>query len=253
MKKTKDKIVGVCCLCKEVKELLSKSHILPKFFLRQVLTKDNPEFAVISFDASEVKYVSDYGYEPGILCADCDNKKLSKYEDYGSKFLFGSLGKNALLRAEARHIHYHIENVNYHRLKLFFLTILWRCSIASSNNYHAVKLDQEIEEEIRLILLNDEFVPETKYPIALWNYVKTEDIPKEIILPPWIGNIVNGEQNFHFIGGGLLLQLIIRYNSLVPINEETILKESGIIKIVDLPSEPLKAMINKLVGWKWLN
>lgn len=251
-KQQKVKLIGKCKLCLEEKELLSKSHILPKFLLKQMLTNEQRGFAVLSLDASHIKFVSDYAYEPGILCANCDNKILSKYEDYGSKFLFGSLGKNDLLKAQSHYIHYYIENVNYHKLKLFFLSLLWRCSIASSNIFQKVKLDNKVEEEIRLILLEDKYTPEERFPITLLQYMHIKEVPLELIFPPWIGNKIDGEQNFHFIGGGLFLQLIIEYEKLTPINEEAMLKESGIVKVVDIPAEPMKAIVNKLVHWQWL-
>lgn len=250
--KMKSKLVGKCRLCYEEKELISKSHILPKFFFKKILAEDDEEFVVMNADMSNLKNVRDHGYEGGLLCANCDNKILSRYEDYGSKFLFGSLSNKNMLKGKTLDSHHYIENVNYHKLKLFFLSLLWRSSISSSRTFTAVKLDEQIEEEIRMILLNNQFIPETKFPVTLWSYLHLKEIPSALILPPWIGNKNKGEQNFHIIGGGLFLQLTIEYDKLDPMNKEAMLSESGVVKIIHIPSESMKAMINTIIGWNWL-
>ena len=60
-----------------------------------------------------------------------------------------------------------MENLDYRRLKLFFLSILWRASISKREHFSNVKLSDYNENAIRQMLLDFDPDVETLYPIAL--------------------------------------------------------------------------------------
>lgn len=242
--------VGICRLCLNEKVLLKKSHILPKFILNKVLNKHKEGFVVMGIDTSNQKKVFDNAYEPNILCNYCDNKILGGYEDYGSKFLFGPLGKKDIISHENFQTYIDVKNVDYQKLKMFILSILWRSSI--SKIFNEVKLSERQEEELRQILLSNQAISQNFYPVFIWNYAHLKEIPNEIILPPYIGKKKAGEQNFLFIGGGMIFQILIEFDKMSEIYKEAILKEAGDIKIIHIQYESMKKLMNKYLNWNFI-
>lgn len=247
MNKTK---IGICKLCQNEKELIPKSHIIPKFFLNRNLNKEKKGFTVMTLDTSVTKHVQDYIYEPHILCKICDNEILSLYEDYACKFLYGNLGKKDGLEIKGQGHFLEVKNVDYQKLKLFFLSILWRCSI--SVFFNDVKLDSDKEEYLRAILYSQKAPSELDYPSIFWNYASVTEVSTEFILEPWIGKQVKGERNFHLLGGGMLLQIILEYENLDQDSLNNLLKEDGSMNIPSTPNDSVKQLINKRIGWNWL-
>ena len=241
---------GICRLCLAKKKLLKKSHILPKFFLTRSINKNKKGFVVMSVDTSVVKNVPDNAYEANILCHNCDNVILSQFEDYASKFLYGGLGRKDRVTITPFQLYHEVKNINYHKLKLFVLSLLWKCSI--SKTFAEVNLSLEQEEEIRLILMENKFISENHFPVSILSYAHLKEVPNEIIFSPYISKKEKGEQNFLFFGGGLLFQIIVEYQQISPINLESMLKESGEIKLIQVPSESMKSLINNYVGWDFL-
>ena len=81
--------VGICKLCKEEKPLCTQSHIIPNF-LYKVLKGDVGNF--YKLETLKMIYFPKGKLQTGIfykdiLCIDCENKVLSRYEKYGSKVL----------------------------------------------------------------------------------------------------------------------------------------------------------------------
>lgn len=149
--------VGICKLCLQKKELCRKSHIIPSFHYK-FLYGPNKKLIYLNSRKSEVRYNSEY--ESDILCRRCDEEVLGKLDDYAAKFIHNKFpqksvfsleridGKNCLVLENC-------PNYNYTRFKLFVLSLLWRASITSRPFFQAVKLDHEVEEELRLMILNN--------------------------------------------------------------------------------------------------
>jgi len=149
----------VCQLCREEKTLLKKSHIIPNFMYKGLYGQTHK---LVEIDLASMKKVrttfSGY-YEKGILCARCDNELLSKYETYASAALYNqgktSVGTNVtkdLMSGNDGLQYYSYTNLDYTKLKLFFLSILWRAHIAKQPFFSEVDLGR-YAEKIRLMLL----------------------------------------------------------------------------------------------------
>ncbi len=101
-------------------------------------------------------------FDKNILCAECDNHLLGKLETYVSTAIY-NLG-NSNIRKQIitedivgkdgfRSIRYH--NLDYSKVKLFFLSILWRSHISSLPFFEPVQLGI-YAERIRKMLLNND-------------------------------------------------------------------------------------------------
>lgn len=154
---------GVCKLCLEEKGLCKESHIIPRF-LYKLLSGENSLLVFLDKIVARFRYNGEY--EGNILCEDCDNRVIGQLDDYAAKFIHGEFPKKLNSRLEiidgAEHLVIENDpNYDYKKYKLFLLSLLWRASICSRPFFKQLKLSQEVENELReMILLGDPGEPE---------------------------------------------------------------------------------------------
>lgn len=95
--------------------------------------------------------VQDFGYEP-LLCAECENR-VARWEDYAAR-VFNQKRKLDLTPLP-QGLGYVIQDLDYHRLKLYLLSLLWRMGVSSLPEFRLVRLGPH-EERIRGMLLADD-------------------------------------------------------------------------------------------------
>ena len=233
---------GKCNLClKENVYLLTKSHIIPKFLFDEM--KDDKFQSFVQLEPHKfiegrnqhIKFPRDAFHESNILCLDCDGKLIKKYEDY-LKLVFFETNKPVnrpivtqkfiTLKNER---YCKIENLDYNKYKLGFLSILWRASISSLDFFKSVSLGEKHNERIRQILYNEERINFYEYPF-LTSLIDYNDFSRKTVLPiTKFRN--NGIVNYRFIINGIDLLFMIS-NSVEKIENEIldfIPKENGIV------------------------
>ena len=121
-----------CSLCGKEKTLLKKSHIIPDFMYDGLYDEKHFISMVRVQDWKKVGKKPTGIYDQNILCEDCDNGIIGKYETYGSKILNGGnlpekdTPKYNIERDERGASKINFKNLDYSKLKLFFLSILWK-------------------------------------------------------------------------------------------------------------------------------
>ncbi len=180
--------IGTCTLCLQQKPLLVKSHIISGFLYREVLAhedKTNKSVNTLTINSVEDKVDKLKQHtkvtDGNILCQNCDNVILSKYEDYAKgvidKFVQEKLKPPLLTVGGNKYIS--IDNVDCKKLKLFVLSLLFRAHHSKSENFSEVNLNPEYLERIRLMLLSGDAGQENEFPIMLFYYY---DAPENAIV-----------------------------------------------------------------------
>jgi len=59
-------------------------------------------------------------------------------------------------------------NVDRRRLRMFFLSVLWRVSVSSHPSYSNIDLPYRWEEDLRQALASDRPVPQSRYTVAIY-------------------------------------------------------------------------------------
>lgn len=127
-----------CKGCGQNNKLID-AHIIPKSFWMNLRASDN-HLVIVSSNPNARKGRTFKGeYDTEILCAQCD-KVMEKYDDYGKKLLLDGFSSFTELTKEGKIYGWEIEDYDYLKLKLFFLSILWRSSITSRKFFKAVNL-----------------------------------------------------------------------------------------------------------------
>lgn len=245
--KQKKSRIGTCKLCLQERELSKKSHIIPNFMITKSVNKEKNGFVAINPKTKQSKRVYDEGYEMNILCLDCEQNTLSKYETYASKFLYAGLRPNEILNVSEYEAYHEIKNVNYHLLKLFFLSLLWRFSISS--RFPTIKLTEVQEDRLRYVILNSSYVAENEFPVILWQCIIAQNIPGELIMYPWIDQ---NRECFHFFIHKMQIQILIHDKSIAQFYEQSMLKENGSICVIKTPPDIQAKLLNKLSDTTWI-
>jgi hypothetical protein len=171
----KPKFTMKCKLCNQEKKLI-KAHIFPKSLYRPLLAGGQP-LSVLSTSPASHPYKSRIGfYDTEILCQECE-KIFSPWDDYVQKILL----------AEPKEKDYLINNdqkfaikmdVDYAKLKLFFISLLWRASVSKFYFFQKIKLEPFEQKLKNMILKGDPGDAET-FAVTL---AKFED-PLGMIMP----------------------------------------------------------------------
>ena len=166
-----------CKLCGKDKKLV-RAHIIPKSLWKPLFDEQPPP--IHSTAPTVDKKKSPVGvYDTGILCAQCENI-FSPWEDYAQKLLLTKpLEKNYLMENGQR-IAYVETAIDYTKLKLFFISLLWKAAVSNHYFFSRVNVGSFEPQLRRMILKGDPGDPDT-FAIMM---TKCEDRLGPIVLNP---------------------------------------------------------------------
>ena len=220
------KLYGICKLTKK-RGVFGKSHIIPKTFTRQ--SKSGNYF--LQGDGSGVlKKRWDSWYDPQLVIAEGE-KILSDYDDFAAKELRrlnlvwsadstegfdGVFIHNSELSVGGKKVICHDPK----KLRLFFLSLLWRAASTSLVEFKNVVLDENNIEKIRKMLIDSNAEPLSFFPITLLQITNKGHIHN--FTPLIIENIIdigNGKflnyNVFRFYFDGLIINIHRQMNSII--------------------------------------
>jgi hypothetical protein len=93
-------------------------------------------------------------YDPSILCGDCD-RKMGLWDDYAQELLLKRFSEASVLQLDQQKVCWLIEGFDYPRLKLFFVSLLWRASVSQHEFYKSFSVGP-FEDQLRTMILNGE-------------------------------------------------------------------------------------------------
>ena len=255
--------MGKCRLCLKEKKLI-KAHIIPEFMYSGMKAEDDKNiFFEVTYDLdtnkSKPKKVQTGEFDKNILCSDCDNRILgSNYERYAQKSMYGK-GINPEIAPICKNYknpndgaEYSIcTNIDYGKMKLFLLSILWRASITDRKLFKEVSLGKKHEEIIRKMLYEGIIPEELEYPILMTSFMRTDNSLKNLIGQPKKIKYQNGINGYVFLIDSIQFMFFVNsINHKMPeYVTRTVMKKNGEMTILHLPNgkelEFLKAILNK--------
>lgn len=136
-----------CCLCGLDKQLI-KAHIIPRKLyepIRQASSGSPPGDQVPRMYAvgttQKSKQSQSGAYDPNILRGNCDGDVIGPWDQYGQSLLLDSpQPENYLPDNTGKPTAYKIDNFDYKKFKLFFMSILWRAEITNHQFFKHISL-----------------------------------------------------------------------------------------------------------------
>lgn len=139
-----------CKLCLQQKPLI-KAHIIPQSFYatNNLLFADGSSFA---------KRRPNGSYDSGILCQTCDGDVIGKFDTFAKKILIDRKGvikktfHNPSRPQQALSFYRLEDKTGYDKLNRFFISVLWRASISSHEDFISFNLGPYESIAKRIIL-----------------------------------------------------------------------------------------------------
>jgi hypothetical protein len=128
----------VCKGCGEDKKLI-RAHVIPESFFVGLRDGEKPTKIISSTPGVYPKKSFIGVYDKNILCQECEDQFQDLY-DYGCKALIQDESNLEKIHHNGNLVGYRINNINFEKLKLFFISILWRASITTNFFFKDVDL-----------------------------------------------------------------------------------------------------------------
>jgi hypothetical protein len=214
---------GTCKLCGQT-GLLRESHIIPDFYIRGLEHKlatgsqgvEQPFSTFLSANP-EIKggtkqrghWEKIVGIKEYLLCGKCEGK-FSKNENYARNLFYGNttplkklpIGDLMSFRYGNDLLHLRKVNVDYKRLKLFQLSILWRAGVAKGSFFKEVELGEFHETKMRTLLNTENPGSALDYPCLMVDLQHDRSLESYIEQPA--KSKKEGQRNYRFVLGGYL-------------------------------------------------
>lgn len=186
-----------CGLCLQEKKLVNKSHIVPDFMYER-LFDDKHRIDLVRL--KEKKPIPQKPLpqtslnEPNLLCSDCDGIKLSQLENYFRQNLFDPVREYSKTFPPPKDLEIVEFSADYNKIKLFFLSILWRHSILKKPENKPISLGKH-QEIIRKMIYENDPKEIHDYPFSFYCFLNKENYNKDDFVTKVSGTPVVNKRN----------------------------------------------------------
>lgn len=167
---------ALCKLCGKLAEL-RRSHILPEFLFKPLYDEVHRYHVLNSRPDIKAKFAQK-GISEQLLCDSCEGA-ISKYEAYAASVMGGDEG----IRLNWNNGAIEVSGLEYHRFKLFLISILWRASVSNLDFFKMVQLGPHAEK-LRLMLLAGEAGEPDRYGCMIFPVRHGEDQLPDLMVSP---------------------------------------------------------------------
>lgn len=150
---------GHCRLCRKLGGLC-KSHIIPDSLYAPLFDEKSHKFILLSSVPGEPNKRFSSGFWEHLLCQECEGQ-IGEWENYAKGLI-----ESAIQQADHAKDILMATGVDYAKIKLFQLSVLWRSSVSSHNYFSAVSLGPH-EEKVRTLLLARNPGRSSDYPCVM--------------------------------------------------------------------------------------
>ncbi|MBW8038884.1 MAG: hypothetical protein FVQ85_02665 [Planctomycetes bacterium] len=206
---------NTCRLCLKSSEL-QESHIIPRAIIKLIRDEglDNRFYELRNKLTQKIQD----GPKEYLLCDDCE-QKIGRYEKYFIEAVHFSKHDIEIKHNRQFGI---IDNLNYRKIKLFFLSLLWRMSISSLPEFENVCIGGN-EETIRKMIVREEAGDSSEYSVIATILLFSQKMEEGLLTTAFVSK--RRPSVYAIVLGGILYQISSAHqNSFFP--AELLLNES---------------------------
>lgn len=239
-------MIHPCRLCQNEREL-KRSHIIPDFFrddsgmmyptgkngrlqpfTQPIHTQTGKRFQ----RRQHGHWERIHGLVQYMLCGDCE-QKFSGLENYAKSFFYGQSNP---IRLHLPIINNHCFEVDYKKMKLFQLSLLWRASEAEGEFFSLVNLAARHKESLRQMLINNDPGREDEFSCSITRLVVSPRFEKmfelhhisvETMMTAPVAHEHKGWDSYLFHMGGLLWLYCVSDCGVPKVVRHSLLKDDG--------------------------
>lgn len=213
--------MGTCRLCGRP-EPLCKSHIIPEFCYARFYDTDHRFIEVHDVNRGKVRR-GQKGYSEYLLCSRCESH-INAFERHARRLFVDPLeiGKPPKRSIE-------LAKLRYDKLKLFFLSVLWRSGVCSLHLFRHVQLGRH-ESELRVRILACDPSDAATYGIIMFPLLFQGEHLRDFMVEPTPGRLPGGNRIYRFVFSGFVILIIVSSHPIEPRFRRLLLSEARPIK-----------------------
>ncbi len=193
--------LGICRFCEKEKKLI-EAHIIPLSFYRPFMENEVPRLYSKTGDPKDNRKAPKGEYDKNLVCNDCE-LRFSPYDDYAKRFLVDDYERNKKIPEEFNEEWAIIDSYDYPKLKLFFISLLWRASATTRLVFEKINVGPYEQRLKEMIFKSDPGSP-NEFPVMLKKF-KEDWADKGIIQPTRFKS--DGLNCYHFFLGGFCARI----------------------------------------------
>ena len=159
-----------------------------------------------------------------LLCEDCD-QKIGVYDNYAQSILLGELE----FYPEAMEKAYIIENYDYKKLKLFFISLLWRSSISKLEEFKLIDVGP-FEPRLRELIIGEDLGLDDEFSVFITRFdsrnEKIKFLAEKNILFPAKQKMDGLNYSIFYLTNGYKIYIKVDKRSSLEIYKKFILKKN---------------------------
>ena len=153
-----------CQLCRERSDLI-EAHVVPAGFFRRMPSDQGPARILTNNPRDFPKRAPVGVYDPSILCSSCE-ARFGPWDKHAQDVLTDDVHNAVIRRVGDKVVGYEIQDYEYKRLKLFFVSLAWRASVSKHAFYRRIRLGP-FEDRARRMILTDDPGAEQEFGVTL--------------------------------------------------------------------------------------
>jgi hypothetical protein len=158
-------VFGRCRLCDQERPLVD-AHIIAEGYFRRLGRFGGVNRLLKETDYPKKSWIG--VYDQGILCAECDGV-FSPWENYAQELLDSDLSHFQPVPPKGKPVAFTCQTFEYHKLKLFLISLLWRASISTHHFFEKVDIGPYETRAKALIRAKDPSDP-TEFAVVLQKF-----------------------------------------------------------------------------------
>jgi hypothetical protein len=173
-------------------------------------------------------------YDPALVCEGCESR-FNPWDDYAFRLLRKEPRDQDYYFRNGEQGAYEVQSYDYAKLKLFFVSVLWRASETSRPFFSAVSVGTKHIAQLRTMILNKDPGGSEDYSIIVFRLRNKHDAHKSVTKPylrPWGDERVRFYL-FYFFGYAYLIKADQRRTP------------SSLSRYILRPDEPLRVIVMK--------
>ncbi len=214
--------MSACRLCTR-QARLSKSHIIPEFCYAGLYDQNHRFIEVHDVKRGRV-HRGQKGHTERLLCAECESH-LNGFERHARRLFVDRLEIGTPPRPWIE-----LENLEYAKLKLFLLSVVWRSSVSSLHIFRHVDLGRHEPEFRRRILHSEPGVPGS-YGVMIFPLLFNGEHMRDLMIEPTPGRLVGGNWLYRFVFTGFVFLMIVSSHSVEPRFAPLLLNDNAPVRV----------------------
>jgi len=186
----------ICKMCGQNKKLID-AHIIPRCFFEQIKAGD--KFLEVRSNIPNTYRSKSYigFYDNSLVCLDCE-KLFQEWDDYGCRLLLEKITeKNFIKDLNNKRIGY-TKEIDYKKLKLFFISILWRADQSSRKEFSKIRTGP-FERKLKEMIIDKDPGDKDTFSIYLSRFMDSFGLRAGIMSP--FSRKAGGINNYVFYMG----------------------------------------------------